>query len=234
MNRKSLRHMKRPGLRARASCTTRGRAFFAAALFALLAVAGWRSLVAGEAPGDSGAGSRLDWKAVIERNKRAVPGELEAHLYLAVGYANLGMIREATQEFRTIESAGYREFGQEVIGKNERIAKENPGDILSLNMLAFAYYAFGDYKGSALYFERLVGLDPKNVWVHHYFALSLSRTGELDRAIEVLRAALALDPSNDYTHLLLGLAYKEKGWYVLSILELARAGKAVRELATLR
>ncbi|MEW6226932.1 MAG: tetratricopeptide repeat protein [Bacillota bacterium] len=223
-------------MRARASCTPQARASFTTELFTLLllAVVGGGPLVTGEAAGDSGAGSRVDWKAVIESNKRAGPGELEAHLYLAVGYANLGMIREATQEFRTIESAGYREFGQEVIGKNERIVKENPVDILSLNMLAFAYYAFGDYKGSALCFERLVGLDPKNVWVHHYFALSLSRAGELDRAIEVLRAALTLDPSNDYTHLLLGLAYKEKGWYVLSILELARAGKAVRELATLR
>lgn len=219
---------------ARAPSTARARAFFTVALLALLAVAGRESLVTGEAAGDSGAGSSVDWKAVIESNRRAGPGELEVHLYLAVSYANLGMIREAAQEFRTIESAGYREFGQEVIRKNERVVKENPGDVLSLNMLAFAYYAFGDYKGSALCFEQLVRLDPKNVWVHHYLALSLSRIDELDRGIEVLRAALALDPSNEYTHLLLGLAYKEKGWYVLSILELARAGKAVRELATLR
>jgi len=49
----------------------------------------------------------------------------------------------------------------------------------------------------------------------------------------VLKAALEIDPSNDYTHLLLGLAYREKGWYVLSVLELARARRALSVLRSL-
>ncbi len=55
----------------------------------------------------------------------------------------------------------------------------------------------------------------------------------LDEAIDVLKAALEIDPSNDYTHLLLGLAYREKGWYVLSVLELARARRALSVLRSL-
>ncbi len=179
-------------------------------------------------------GSRVDWKAIIDADAGAAPQDLDAHLRLAVAYANLGMIREAALEFRVIGSARYDEFGREVIAERERVVAGAPDDILSLNMLAFAYYAFEDYEKSVGCFERLVRLDPQNVWIRHYYALSLSKVNRLDQAIEVLKAALEQDPSNDYSHLLLALAYKEKGWYVLSVLELARAGGAVRELAKLR
>ncbi|MDI7246694.1 MAG: tetratricopeptide repeat protein [Bacillota bacterium] len=190
------------------------------------------------AAGDSGEaprpGSRVDWSAIVAANGNRAPDDLEGRLYLAVAYANQGRVPEAAREFRAIEAAGYSEFGREVIARAEQVLDREPGDIISLNLVAFAYYAFSNYRKSAECFERLVALDPRNIWTRHYFALSLSRIEQLDRAIEVLKAALALDPSNEYTHLLLGLAYKEKGWYILSVLELARAGRAVRELSTLK
>ncbi len=180
------------------------------------------------------AGSPVDWGAIVAANRNRPPDDLKGRLYLAVAYANQGMIPEATREFRVIESAGDKEFGREVISGNEQILEKEPGNIVSLNLVAFAYYALCDYRKSAGCFERLVALDPRNVWTRHYFALSLSRIDQLDRAVDVLKAALALDPSNEYTHLLLGLAYKEKGWYILAVLELARAGRAVRELSSLK
>lgn len=178
--------------------------------------------------------SRVDWSAIVAANRSRGPDDLEGRLYLAIAYANQGMVPEAAREFRAIESAGYEEFGREVIARAEQVLDRDPGDIISLNLVAFAYYAFSDFKRSAECFEKLVALDPRNVWTRHYFAVSLSRIGQLDKAIEVLKAALSLDPSNEYTHLLLGLAYREKGWYVLSLLELAQAGRAVRELSTLK
>ena len=178
--------------------------------------------------------SRVDWSAVVAANRSRAPDDLEGRLYLAIAYANQGMVPEAAREFRAIESAGYEEFGREVIARAEQVLDRDPGDIISLNLVAFAYYAFSNFKKSAECFEKLVALDPRNVWTRNYFAVSLSRIGELDRAIEVLRAALSLDLSNEYTHLLLGLAYREKGWYVLSLLELAQAGRAVRELSNLK
>ncbi len=226
--------MNRAGSRGERPWSGRARTCVAAVFVASLSVAAWAPPARAEKGDAAGPRSRVDWEAIVASNAGAGPGDLEAHLRLAVAYANLGMIPEAASEFQVIGSSGYREFGQEVIARSERLVKEDPGDILSLNMLAFGYYAFDDYAKSARCFEMLVSLEPNNVWVHHYLAYCLSRIGELDRAIEVLKTALALDPSNDYTHLLLGLAYKEKGWYVLSILELARSGRALRELSTLK
>ena len=191
----------------------------------------WLSSV--EAAKGQGAGSLVDWKSILDNAGRNPDEDLDTHLILAVAYANLGKIPEATREFRVIEASGYDDFGEKVIRENKERVKSTPDDIVSLNLLAFAYYAFGDYPKSADCFESLMKLDPMNVWVHHYYAYSLSRVDRMDEAIDVLKAALTIDPSNEYTHLLLGLAYREKGWYLLAILELARAGKAVSELSRL-
>jgi len=179
------------------------------------------------------AGSLVDWNSILENASKNPQQDLNAHLMSAVAYANLGMIPEATREFRVIEASGYDEFGKKVIHENSKRLENSPNDIVSLNLLAFAYYAFGDYEKSLHCFGTLMELDPMNVWVHHYYAYSLSKDGRMDEAIDVLKAALAIDPSNEYTHLLLGLAYREKGWYLLSVLELARAGKAISELSQL-
>ncbi|MGE5588462.1 MAG: tetratricopeptide repeat protein [Clostridia bacterium] len=204
------------------------------ALLAMLASPGLTAAGSGGARASPRVESRVDWSAIVEANVNRPPDDLEGRLYLAIAYANQGMIKEAAREFRTIESAGYEEFGREVIARAEQALDRDPDDIVSLNLVGFAYYAFSDFERSAECLEKLVALDPRNIWTRHYFAVSLSKIGEIDRAIEVLRAALSLDPSNEYTHLLLGLAYKEKGWYILSVLELARAGRAVRELSTLK
>ena len=186
-----------------------------------------------EASEAQNAGSSVDWESMLEDAKKNPVQDLNTHLMLAVAYANLGMIPEATREFRVIETSGYDEFGKEVIRENNEKVKRSPDDIVSLNLLAFAYYAFGEYEKSLHCFESLTELDPRNVWVHHYYAYSLSRAGKMDEAIEVLKAARAIDPSNEYTHLLLGLAFREKGWYLLSVLELARARKAISVLSRL-
>ncbi len=178
-------------------------------------------------------GSSVEWESMLKDVRGNPAPDLDAHLMLAVAYANLGMISEATHEFRVIEASGYDEFGKEVICENEENVKHAPDDIVSLNLLAFAYYAFGEYEKSLHCFESLTKLDPMNVWVRHYYAYSLSRAEKMDEAIDVLKAALAIDPSNEYTHLLLGLAFREKGWYLLSVLELARAGKAISVLSGL-
>ncbi len=178
-------------------------------------------------------GSNVDWKSILESVDRSSERDLDAHLMLAVSFANLGMIPEATTEFRMIESFGHDEFGERVIRENDARVKDSPNDIVSLNKLAFAYYAFGDYPKSVDCFQALMRLEPMNIWIHHYYAYSLSRVDRMDEAIDVLKAALAIDPSNEYTHLLLGLAYREKGWHLLSVLELARGRNAVRELSRL-
>ncbi|HPU61623.1 MAG TPA: tetratricopeptide repeat protein [Bacillota bacterium] len=202
-------------------------------VFVLVWLAFNQGLLHAEGANTGHSRSQVDWEGILEDVSKGQDEDLNTHLMLAVSYANLGMIPEATREFRIIESSGYQEFGEGVIRENSEKVKGSPDDIISLNLLAFAYYAFGEYEKSLECFESLMKLDPMNVWIHHYYAYSLAMVDRLDEAIDVLKAALEIDPSNDYTHLLLGLAYREKGWYVLSVLELARARRALSVLRSL-
>ncbi|MFY9187055.1 MAG: tetratricopeptide repeat protein [Bacillota bacterium] len=202
-------------------------------VFVLVWLAFHQGLLHAEGANTGHSRSQVDWEGILEDVSKGQDEDLNTHLMLAVSYANLGMIPEATHEIRIIESSGYQEFGKEVIRENSEKVKGSPDDIISLNLLAFAYYAFGEYEKSLECFESLMKLDPMNVWIHHYYAYSLAMVDRLDEAIDVLKAALEIDPSNDYTHLLLGLAYREKGWYVLSVLELARARRALSVLRSL-
>jgi len=202
-------------------------------VFVLVWLAFHQGLLHAEGANTGHSRSQVDWEGILEGVSKGQDEDLNTHLMLAVSYANLGMIPEATHEIRIIESSGYQEFGKEVIRENSEKVKGSPDDIISLNLLAFAYYAFGEYEKSLECFESLMKLDPMNVWIHHYYAYSLAMVDRLDEAIDVLKAALEIDPSNDYTHLLLGLAYREKGWYILSVLELARARRALSVLRSL-
>lgn len=202
-------------------------------VFVLVWLAFNQGLLHAEGANTGHSRSQVDWEGILEDVSKGQDEDLNTHLMLAVSYANLGMIPEATHEIRIIESSGYQRFGKEVIRENSEKVKGSPDDIISLNLLAFAYYAFGEYEESLECFESLMKLDPMNVWIHHYYAYSLAMVDRLDEAIDVLKAALEIDPSNDYTHLLLGLAYREKGWYVLSVLELARARRALSVLRSL-
>jgi len=105
-----------------------------------------RGLLHAEAAKTKTTGSSVDWESILEGVGKNSVQDLNTHLMLAVSYANLGMIPEATREFRIIESSGYQEFGKEVIRENSEKVKGSPDDIISLNLLAFAYYAFGEYE----------------------------------------------------------------------------------------
>lgn len=179
-------------------------------------------------------GSVPDWGAVIEENQSSASLDMKSYLYLAIAYANTGKLAKAKEAFQSIAKAGYVEFGREVIEENEAKLKRNPGDIVALNCLAFTYYAFERYEAALSEFLKIVALDRGNVWVRQYLALVYGKLGLLDKGIEVLKKAIEIDPRNEYSHLLLGLAYQERKWYLLAMIEFAKAPNAIREVSRLR
>lgn len=162
-------------------------------VFVLVWLAFHQGLLHAEGANTGHSRSQVDWEGILEDVSKGQDEDLNTHLMLAVSYANLGMIPEATHEIRIIESSGYQEFGKEVIRENSEKVKGSPDDIISLNLLAFAYYAFGEYEESLECFESLMKLDPMNVWIHHYYAYSLAMVDRLDEAIDVLKAALEIE-----------------------------------------
>lgn len=176
------------------------------------------------------ASDGVDWQAIISEFQGVEPEDLEAHLLLAVAYANTGKLSLASGEFAIIGESKYEDFGKRIIAQNEERLRETPRDILALNLLAFTYYSFNRYHDSLRCFEELCRLEPKNVWVRHYLAIVHNELGEIDRSIEVLKEALRIDQRNEYTHLLLGLAYQKKGNHARAFLEFIQAPNAIREV----
>ncbi|HHY48023.1 MAG TPA: tetratricopeptide repeat protein [Firmicutes bacterium] len=171
----------------------------------------------------------VDWHRLIRENGSAPPDDWQSHLLVAAAYANTGQWSKANDEFRILSTGDYQTRAASVIRENTERLKECPDDMLALNSLAFAYYAIGEDQKSATCFERLMSLDPYNVWLTHYLAYLYTRLGRLDDAISLLRNSLKIDPSNEYTHLLLGLAYQQKGWTLAAFVELLKAPNARRE-----
>ncbi|MDI3280916.1 MAG: tetratricopeptide repeat protein [Bacillota bacterium] len=169
----------------------------------------------------------------VEGQLKKQPEERELLFTYAVATANLGRLDDSVRAFRQLENltrlpdGGGDPLSAEVY---EAQLAAHPGDLLLLNKLAFLYYAREEYGAASRFFRQASQLDSSNEWPRNYLAYCLYRTGDLDGALSALEEALALNPHNSYTHLLLGLAYAEKGWYLKSLQELAKGRRALSHL----
>jgi tetratricopeptide (TPR) repeat protein len=69
--------------------------------------------------------------------------------------------------------------------------------------------------------EQARALDPMSVTVCRNLGIVLCYSGQVDRGLEVLGDALAMDPSQVYTHLFLGRVYLDKSRYEDALKEFA-------------
>jgi tetratricopeptide (TPR) repeat protein len=61
------------------------------------------------------------------------------------------------------------------------------------------FFVFGDYQTAVLQYKRALGIDPQNTGAAWALGRALLKAKEKERATEVFRAALRLDPSYDMT-----------------------------------
>lgn len=88
---------------------------------------------------------------------------------------------------------------------NYRIASSMlPGDGDLRGKLGLAYENIGDYEGAIEHIEKSIRYAPQRI--QSYFALSrcFARTGKIDKAREVLRKAVAMEPNNSVELLKIG------------------------------
>ena len=177
------------------------------------------------------AASKVNWNSVVSQNKS--PKNLEERLLLGVAYANLGKIEESASQFEILGKANYDQFAREVIRSAEGKLAKNSSDLVALNCLAFAYYARDDFRRARDNFQKLVNLDSGNVWSHNYLAIVYGKLGQVDSGIAQLKKSLEIEPKNEYTHLLMGLAYTEKGQYGNAAKHYIKAPRALKTIIKL-
>mgnify|MGYP000865096487 FL=1 len=78
-----------------------------------------------------------------------------------------------------------------------------------------------------------MNLDSGNVWSHNYLAIVYGKLGQVDSGIAQLKKSLEIEPKNEYTHLLMGLAYTEKGQYGNAAKHYIKAPRALKTIIKL-
>lgn len=158
------------------------------------------------------------------------PNNLDHQFRLATAQAMLGRVEESMETFETLTSLGADDGYARVIVERYGGKPEYENDLLIQTFLAFAYYVDKDYPNSVKAFDRVIELDPLNPWPLNYQGFSLYQCGQLDVAVVRLQKSLRLQPNNQYTHLLLGLAYYEQGHYLKALAEFAKAPGAIKKI----
>lgn len=171
--------------------------------------------------------SRFDWQALVDE---VDAGSVEGRFLRGVGYANLGRLAEAFDEFYAVSNPDRLGVVRHLMDENLKVLAKDGDNLLALNVMAYGTYAVGDYHRSTEYFEKVIERDPDNVWPRNFVALVYGQQGNIDRGLAHLKAALAIEPDNQYTHLLLAVAYKEQKQFLAAVYHYLRAPDAVKEL----
>ncbi len=134
-------------------------------------------------------------KAVDAFERASLPNNAEIQRSLGFAYRQLGRPDPAV---RCLEQA---------------IAL-NPKDVLSMNLLAPIYQDLHYFDKSDSVFERILELEPDNDLVLNNYSYSLAvRSTRLDRAMEMIKKALARAPNNSHYLDTMGWVYYQLGDY---------------------
>ncbi|ACL69907.1 tetratricopeptide repeat protein [Halothermothrix orenii] len=175
--------------------------------------------------------SKIDWNSVKNQANLILKQDPDNILYsfrLAIAMANLGEIEKSYNYIQGISNRiSTQQFNKEIKPYLERLGhKENRNNLMLLNYAAFSASINNNHKKAKTYFERIVKLDPDNVWMKNYLAATLLELDFYDQAEDILKKAIKMK-SNKYSHLLLGLTYYEQGKYFKALYEFTKSGDLV-------
>jgi tetratricopeptide (TPR) repeat protein len=178
-------------------------------------------------------------KAVSALESRAKLPPVSAEIYLLLGEArdNAGDSEGAIQEFnRAIAATGSSPLPElhfalgYVLWKLRRYdsaetafrreLERDPNHARSVYYLGNIALSRGDWKGALLLLERAAGAMPRDFQARYDFGKALIQARQVARAVDELRAAIALNAKNSGAHYQLALAYRQ----------LKREDEAQREL----
>lgn len=157
------------------------------------------------------------------------PNNPDLHFELAMAYSRSSSIEKGWPELQKVDDLdpGYAD---KLIKKSMAKLKANPKDTEVRYRLAFGYYFKGlkdkDDKFKKMArdeFDSIVKIDPKHVWAMNYLGYLYAEENNLDKAIELWKQSLAIDPNNPVTHFVLGHGYYRKGEVKKALMEIGKA-----------
>lgn len=181
------------------------------------------------------AESRYNWQELI-KNSREQIGENNSDIMLnytlAVAYANTGEIVKAYDIIDVFGSSVSREEFNTAVSPylNDWEDYKNQDNLLLLNYAAFRDVINKNYRDAVAIFEYIFEIDPDNLWALNHAAAALMEIEEYDKSLEYANQALSMQ-ENEYSHLIKGVVYYEKGNYVKALLEAASSRRLVKALA---
>ena len=148
-------------------------------------------------------------------------------------------VREKTEKFYLsfLNSAGDKDKG---IAYLEKQLGTRPNDLALINQIATLYQKKGDFTKALEYFEKRANMDPTNketwytlgvnCWARSYHGgVTVSqeeREQVVDKGIEALNKALAIDPNYFDALSYINLIYREKAKALATVGKNAEAGQA--------
>ena len=180
-----------------------------------------------------------DWKKNIKIEQEQLDTvvddneKIERRFRLAVAYANLGQLESAMDEFRELTKLDGGRKTKDFVRKYEKIYIGDKNNLFTINYLAFAYYADEQLERSREFFYKIIELDPKNNWAYNYLGIVHHMLDDDEKALKVLKKSEKIE-KNDYTNLLLSMAYYENGNKLKAVWYMSKAGGKALKLINMK
>ena len=175
------------------------------------------------------ADEEIDWDSIKTKGASElnnVEKDLQTNFKLAVSEANLGEIKNSYKSFDRIgdnfnqnEINDFSNKQREELAENDIDYEQN---ILILNYIAFSQVIIEDYEEAIYYFDKILSLEPDNIWIRNYKAAGYIELELLDKAEDYLEATLNIK-DNQFSHLLLGYIYYERDEMFKALRKVSRA-----------
>ncbi|MCF8002119.1 MAG: hypothetical protein K9K76_09705 [Halanaerobiales bacterium] len=180
----------------------------------------------------SAAVKEPDWYALKEKSQNILenePKDIMANYNLTISLVNLGDIKAAYNNINKLGSDFEEKYFIKRITPYLYDIAKYQDNILILNYAAFYGVIVEDYNFSIKYFNKILKLTPENYNIRNFLSASHLELKEYDIAIEEAKKALETK-DNEFSHLLLGAIYYEKGNVLKALNQLSKSGSLGREI----
>ncbi len=146
------------------------------------------------------------------------PDDPQAHFELAITYAYSNRIEDGLNELKTVDKLDPK-FAPKALKIYSRKARLFPSDWKARFQYAFALYFNNKKKEAIAEFQKIIAMDPKNIFSYGYIATIYGDMNDVNEAIEYSKKALEIDSNVAAIHLLLGAAYYKNNQAALGFQE---------------